>query len=267
MDHVATLAADPHFKWNPRVILDLHFETCRFQKGRHPGLYRTGPILVSAPDGSAAYTAPDNDQVAGLVAELTRSLKKQGGSVDSAVLGAIAHLNLVSIHAFEDGNGRISRIIQSLVLARDGLLAPEFGSIEPYLAKNTVGYYEALGEVQRGVYSPDRDATSWVIFCLDAHIKQARERIDLIARSADRWSRLQATAKSMDWDDRLLIALEQALAGATDRSQYAAEADVSNATASNDLRRLGDAGMLDQSGGGRSTRYAPTDRLRHITQE
>ena len=57
------------------------------------------------------------------------------GDLDAhvAVRAAMAHLHVVSVHPFRDGNGRISRIVQSLVLARQGLLAPEFSSIEEYL--------------------------------------------------------------------------------------------------------------------------------------
>ena len=54
----------------------------------------------------------------------------------------MAHLNLVMIHPFEDGNGRMSRALQSLVLARDHIVAPEFASIEEYLGRNTPAYYQ-----------------------------------------------------------------------------------------------------------------------------
>jgi hypothetical protein len=53
MDHVATLARDPQFRWLDRVLLDLHFDTCAFQRERSPGLWRTGPIYVTSPTGSS----------------------------------------------------------------------------------------------------------------------------------------------------------------------------------------------------------------------
>jgi Fic family protein len=61
------------------------------------------------------------------------------GDLDAPVVvrAAMAHLHLVSVHPFGDGNGRIARIVQSLVLAREGLLSPEFASIEEYLGKHT----------------------------------------------------------------------------------------------------------------------------------
>jgi Fic family protein len=64
------------------------------------------------------------------------------------------------------------------------------------------------------------------------------------------------------WPDRLVIALEQSLIGGTDRARYAAETAVSTATATNDLRRLSDAGLLAQTGRGKATRYHASEGLR-----
>lgn len=261
MDHVATMADDPEFEWTSRIILDLHFETCRFQKGKHPGLYRETPIEVAGPRGGPAYRGPPFEGVADLCAELIDSLTSPG-STHPAVSAAMAHLNFVSIHPFEDGNGRMSRVMQSLVLARQGILAPEFGSIEQYLAEDTASYYDELRKVQRGTYSPEHDATSWVEFCVTAHLAQAERRIELVRNAADRWASLEEIVDNHGWDDRLVIALEQALSDKTDRARYGAEADVATATASNDLRRLVDAGYLDQVGKGRTTSYEPSPRLR-----
>jgi len=111
--------------------------------------------------------------------------------------------------------------VQSLVLARDDVLAPELASIE-----------EQLGE-----------------------------------RTADdgrRWGRLEALAERRGWPDRLVIALELSLFGPVDRAAYAAEADVSPATASADFRRLLDAGLVDASGSGRSVRYRASEPLRRL---
>jgi Fic family protein len=70
----------------------------------------------------------------------------------------MSHLHVVSVHPFRDGNGRISRIVQSLVLGREGLLSPEFSSIEEYVGHNTRQYYAVLRRVHGGSYEPERDA-------------------------------------------------------------------------------------------------------------
>jgi Fic family protein len=262
MDHVGALAQDRAFRWLDRVILDLHFDACYFQRDKGPGLLRSGPIGVTASDGSLEFQGPDADAVPGLMAELVAWLGDDDPGANVVVRAAMAHLHLTSIHPFRDGNGRVSRILQSLVLAREGLISPEFSSIEEYLGENTPAYYAALREVQDGGYKPDRDASSWVALCIDAHIAQTRRRLAQIDEAAARWDRLEALVEARGWPDRLVIALEQSLTGGTDRTRYGKEAAVSMATASADFRRLLDGGLVEQRGKGRSTRYYSSDRLR-----
>ena len=265
MDHVGVMSDDPVFRWVDRVILDLHFDACYFQKDKEPGQYRRAGIEVTDPRGGPpAYVGPPAEAVPKLMGEVVRWLAR--GDVDAhvAVRAAMAHLHVVSVHPFRDGNGRISRIVQSLVLAREGLLAPEFVSIEEYLGRNTDAYYGVLQEVQGGTYQPERDARPWVEFCVEAHLEQARRRLDQLAQAGARWSALEQAVEGRGWPDRLVIALEQSLFGGVDRSTYAAEAGVAAPTASIDLRRLVDAGLVVQRGRGRATRYVASDDLRRL---
>jgi len=261
MDHVGVMADDPAFRWLDRVILDLHFDACSFQRDKSPGNWRTSPIGVTGSGGRLIYNAPDADQVPGLMGEVVEWLEQQDIDSHVVVRAAMAHLHVVSVHPFRDGNGRIARIVQSLVLAREGLLAPEFASIEDYLAAHTSEYYDVLQGVQGGRYQPERDAAAWVSFCVEAHIEQARRRLEQIEQAGARWSHLEQLVEKRGWPDRLVIALEQSLVGGTDRTRYGDEADVSPASATSDLRRLLDAGLIVQRGRGRSTRYHASDDL------
>ncbi|HEY5342051.1 MAG TPA: Fic family protein [Solirubrobacteraceae bacterium] len=260
MNHVRVMASDPHFRWLDRVILDLHFDACDFQRDKSPGLLREGPIGVTGGDGSLAYRGPDADEVPDLIAELVDWLQEGDLDAPAVVRAAMAHLNLVSIHPFRDGNGRISRIVQSLVLAREGLMSPEFSSIEEYLGAHTPAYYAALRAL-RDRYQPERDATGWVAFCVEAHLVQARQRLTQIEQAGKRWRFLENLVEDRGWSDRLVIALEQSLFHGADRSSYATEAGISSATASADLRRLLDAGLVVRQSLGRMTRYTASDAL------
>ncbi len=262
MDHVGVLAADPEFEWSQRVVLDLHFDACHFQKDKGPGQYRTQGIEVTSPGGGPpAYLGLPAEDVRPLMAEVTGWLADGDPDAHVAVRAAMAHLHVVSVHPFSDGNGRISRIVQSLVLARGGLLALEFVTIEEYLGENTASYYAALQAVQEGAYRPDRTAMPFVEFTVEAHIAQARRRLRQLAEAAARWAFLEQLVEERGWPDRLVIGLEQSLFQGTDRSRYAEEADVSAPTASNDLRRLLDAGLIGRQGRGRATRYVASARL------
>ena len=262
MDHVGTMGIDPTFQWSNRVILDLHFDACYFQRDKDPGLWRSGSIGVTAADGSLEYEGPGAEQVVALMDEVVEWLADGDLGADVVVRAAMAHLHVTSVNPFRDGNGRISRIVQSLVLAREGLTAPEFFSIEEYLSSHTQEYYAALRQVQGGSYQPDRDASGWVSFCVTAHLAQARQRLAQIKEAAARWASLEGLVEARNWPDRLVIALEQSLGGGTDRGRYGAEADVSPATASADFRRLLDAGLVEQRGRGRNIGYLASDRLR-----
>ena len=262
MDHVGVMAADEQFEWVERVVLDLHFDACYFQKDKDPGQYREAGIEVTSPEGGPpAYVGPPGEEVRPLMGEVIYSLGTGDLDAHVVVRAAMAHLHVVSVHPFRDGNGRISRIVQSLVLALRGLLAPEFVSIEEYLGEHADAYYAALREVQRGSYQPRRDATPFVRLCVEAHLAQARRRLEQLDEAAARWSYLERLVEERSWPDRLVIALEQSLFDGTDRAKYSAEADVSSPTASNDLRRLLDAGFITQQGRGPATRYVASERL------
>lgn len=262
MDHVGVMARDPGFHWNDRVILDLHFDACLFQRDKSPGQWRNGPIGVTGSNGRIIYQAPDANDVPTLMGEVVDWLESRDLDTHVVVRAAMAHLHVVSVHPFRDGNGRISRITQSLVLAREGLLSPEFASIEEYLGDNTPDYYNALQHVQGGRYQPERDAGPWVSFCIDAHLAQARRRLEQVEQAAARWAFLERLAEERGWPERFVIALEQALIGGTDRGRYSDEADISTASATNDFRRLLDVGLLSQRGRGRNIRYHASDALR-----
>lgn len=262
MDHVGVMAEDDAFEWVERAVLDLHFDACYFQKDKEPGQYRKRGIEVTSPgDGPPTYVGPPAEEVRPLVGEIVRWLGTGDLEAHLLVRAAMAHLHVVSVHPFRDGNGRISRIIQSLVLARGGLLAPEFVSIEEYLGEHTEAYYTSLQAVQGGSYKPERDAMPFVRFCVEAHLEQGRRRLRQLRQAGERWTYLEGLIVRRGWPDRLVIALEQSLFHGTDRTTYAAEAEVSAPTATNDLRRLLDAGLIRQQGRGPSTRYLASERL------
>lgn len=262
MNHVAVLARDPSFRWLDRVILDLHYDACSFQRDQDPGMWRTTPVAVVDGRGRIVYQAPPAGEVPELMGKVVEWLDQGDLGAHVVVRAAMAHLHVVSVHPFRDGNGRVSRIVQSLVLARDGLLTPEFASIEEYLGEHTPDYYEQLQRAHSATYDPRRDVSDWVAFCVRAHLDQARRRLAQVQEAATRWEQLERLADARGWPDRFVSGLEQALFDACDRTSYAREADVSAGTASSDLRRMVEAGLLVQSGQGPATRYAPSDALR-----
>src|SRR5262249_45489259 len=144
------------------------------------------------------YTAPPVEVVAGLMNELVGRLTSEDERIPCVVRAAMAHLNLVMIHPFSDGNGRMARALQTLVLGREGTLWPPFSSVEEYLGEHQRDYYDILSQVGRGQWHPEHDALPWIQFSLKAHYFQAHtllrrvrenerlyERLDRIVRDAE----------------------------------------------------------------------------------
>ena len=173
MTYVLQLADDTHFRYSTDLVRSLHYTMMSYDLARHPGRWRPGPIFVrNEATGERVYEGPDVELVPGLADELVQELNSDSRH-PVMVRAAMAHLNLVMIHPFSDGNGRMARCLQSLVLAREGILAPEFSSIEEYLGRHQGPYYDVLAAVGGGSWQPGRDATPWVRFCLTAHYRQA----------------------------------------------------------------------------------------------
>ena len=204
MTYVLQLAGDPHFRYSTDLIRSLHFMLLQHNLRKHPGRWRPGPIVVHDQEQDlVVYEAPGAETVPALMDELMASLNRADGLPD-LVRAAMAHLNLVMIHPFADGNGRMARCLQSLVLARTGVLAPPFSSIEEYLGHNTRAYYDVLAEVGGGAWHPERDTRPWIRFCLTAHYQQAgtllrrtREPRTALGSPGDR-SRQARTARTDD---------------------------------------------------------------------
>jgi Fic family protein len=103
-----------------------------------------------------------------LIAELLGSLNSKEHTSE-IVRAAMSNLNFVMIHPFSDGNGRMGRCLQTLVVAREGILEPEFCSLEEYLGVEQLAYYQVLALVGGGSWHPKNDARPWLRFILKAH--------------------------------------------------------------------------------------------------
>ncbi|MGH8885887.1 MAG: Fic family protein [Egibacteraceae bacterium] len=244
----------------------LHFMLLGHEFTKGPGRYRLGAIYVShAATGEVVYEGPDAVAVPALVDELLAGLANDRGQGPPIVRAAMAYLNLVMIHPFRDGNGRLARILQSLVLAREEILAPEFASIEEYLGRHARDYYAVLAEVGGGTWQPERGPRPWIRFCLAAHLGQARTLLRRLEEAERLWLQVEELAAQKRLPPRVVGALVFASHGhRLRRGIYRAlvEEDITEATATRDLARLVGAGLLEPIGEKRARRYLATDQLR-----
>jgi Fic family protein len=267
MTYVLQLVLEPDLEVDGQLLKSLHFMmTCYDLKSR-PGRWRAGAIYVRDDlTGEIVYEGADIDDVPHLMSELAVALPLGEGE-PALVSAAMAHLNLVMIHPFRDGNGRMARCLQSLVLASGGTLSPVFTSIEEYLGRDTEAYYRILREVGGGSWSPERDARPWVRFTLTAHLRQARTLQRRVRESERLWQEIDRLATSLTLPERAIALLFDAALGlrvrnATYRAMAAQiDEEISEQTAGRDLRQLVDAGLLVAHGEKRGRHYSGSRTL------
>lgn len=267
MTYVLQLARDPHFELSAQLLKSLHFMMLSHELKKDPGQWRTRRVQVRDDStGRVVYDAPDPDLVHELMDALIDSLRPS--TTPTLVEAAMAHLNLVMVHPFRDGNGRMGRALQTLVLAREGVLTPEFISIEEYLGRNTPEYYRVLGEVGAGRWNPDRSARPWVRFILKAHHQQATTLLRRVKETARLWEELETVVEHAGVPERSIPVLFNAARGQRIRNTgYRLHADVSAHTAGRDLKQLVEAGLLEPHGERRGRFYVGTDSLRRVRNE
>jgi len=265
MTYILQAASDPHFVHHEAVLRSLHFMMTSFDLKSNPGRWRPGAIYVKR-DGTQeiVYEGPDAALLPQLMAELVQQLNA-ATSVHVLVRAAMAHLNLVMIHPFSDGNGRMSRALQTLVLAREGVLDPTFSSIEEYLGRNTPAYYEVLGLVGQGAWHPTNDVTPWVRFCLTAHYRQAETLLRRTQETGALAGLLEQEVQQLGINDRTVMALLNAAYGYRVRNpDYRNAADVSETVATRDLTALVTAGLLVAHGEKRGRFYEAGQRVKEL---
>lgn len=266
MTYIIQLANDPNFHHTEALIRSLHYMMMKHDLSAMPGLFRPGAVFVwSTADQEVVYEGPDFELVAELVEELVEALNVLDTDEPPIVRAGMAHLNLVMIHPFKDGNGRMARALQTLVLARDLILSPEFSSIEEYLGRNTPAYYDVLAEVGGGKWQPERDARPWLRFVLVAHHRQALTLARRVREAERLWEAIDQMAQSAELDERNLGTLYNAAVGfRVRRSDHLAFAEVSERVATSDLRGLVEAGFLEPVGERRGRYYVAADPLKEL---
>jgi Fic family protein len=271
LTYVLQLAKDPHFDFSATLLRSLHFMMTEYSLDAGPGLWRPGPIWVrNDATGEVVYDAPEHDEIPELIEELVAQLRDDGG-LPAMVRGAMAHLNLAMVHPFRDGNGRMARCLQTLVLVREGILNKEFCSIEEYLGRNTAEYYEMLAHVGEGRWRPENDARPWVRFCLQAHYIQAASVLRRVRESESMFLEFDALANRFGLPYRTTAAMFDAALGLRLRNaMYRSVLEnewgepISNQTATTDLGALVRAGLLTSKGRKRGTYYIAAGPLTKI---
>jgi Fic family protein len=233
------------------------------------GAWRTdaaGPMqVVSGAMGRERvhYQAPSAKRLSG---EMRRFLKwfNANGEADLVLKAGVAHLWFVTIHPFEDGNGRIARAVADLLLARSEKSRERFYSMSSQIRTERNDYYAILESTQKG----DLDITpwlSWFLGCLGRAVDGAETMLASVLDKARFWEG-HGRQPFNERQRAILNRLLDGFAGKLTSSKWAKLAKCSQDTASRDIDDLIARGvLLKEAGGGRSTSYslAPVDPTRN----
>ena len=223
----------------------------------------SGPMqVVSGPIGreKVHFEAPDAKRLEHEMAKFLAWFEGEDG-IDPVLRASIAHLWFVTIHPFEDGNGRIARAIADMTLARADGMGDRFYSLSSQFESERKDYYDQLEKQQRGT----PEVTSWLkwfLDCLGRAIANAENTLSAVLFKARLWEKINR--QPVNERQRLIInrMLEDDFKGHMNTSKYAKLAKCSPDTALRDIQNLKSRGIFIQNpGGGRSTSYRLPDTV------
>lgn len=269
------VAAERHVEGVVEMLLDatqLYDQPLRDERlyGWHAALFPTGRSgmhkiktaawrddamqVSSGPMGKETvhFEAPDADKV---LTEMTAFLDwfNADQDMDPVLKAAFAHLWFVTIHPFDDGNGRITRAITDMQLARADQSTQRFYSMSAQIQAERHNYYAVLERTQKS----DLDITEWLKWFLDCLLNsmaQTDATISLTLKRVQFWETNRTTAFNAR-QQKMLELLLDAFFGKLTVSKYAKITKVSTDTALRDIQDLTNKGILEQEGSGRGTSY------------
>ncbi|MBR3896514.1 MAG: Fic family protein [Bacteroidaceae bacterium] len=222
--------------------------------------YRSGEMqVVSGPMGreKVHYQAPSPERVPQEMERFIHWINSDSG-IDDVIKAAIAHLWFVTIHPFDDGNGRIARALTDMLLARSEHTSKRFYSMSAKIKLQRNIYYDTLEHTQRG----DGDITDWILWflqCFDQALDGTNETLSNVLDKARYWEYFAHL--TVNERQRKLINMQfDGFFGKLTSGKWAKIAKCSSDTALNDIKDLLEKGMLVKNGeGGRSTNYSLTE--------
>lgn len=221
-----------------------------------------GPLqVVSGPMGreTVHFEAPPHEQVEQEMEQFLEWWQESRGKTEGLLRAGIAHFHFVTVHPFDDGNGRIARALTDMALAQDEKETRRFYSLSSRIMTERKEYYSALEDCQKG----DGDITrwlSWFLECADRAINASEGMIAGVLTKASFWQKhaqKTLTEQQRKVVNRLLEAEPEGFTGGLSTRKYISIAKVSRTTAYREITDLVSKGMLQVNPGkGRNVSYS-----------
>jgi Fic family protein len=199
------------------------------------------------------FQAPDSARVAGEMKQFLDWFNRDI-ALEPLLKAALAHVWFLTIHPFEDGNGRMARAISDMVLCRADQTGQRYYSMSAQIRKDRKAYYEMLEKTQKG----NMDVTAWMFWylnCMDKALAAADKILSQVLKKAEFWQQHRDTALNPR-QKLMLNKLLDSFEGKLTSSKWAKMTKTSQDTALRDIQDLLQRGLLRKDDhGGRSTAY------------
>ena len=253
--HDAPLSKERLFGWHAALFPTGYSGLSKIRVGRWRDDAKGPMQVVSGTLGRQRvhFEAPPADRLEAEISQFLDWVNLE--SKDPPLIAAgIGHLWLVTLHPFEDGNGRIARAVGDLLLVRADGSPQRFYSISAQIQRERKAYYDILERTQKGTMDVS-EWLAWFLETLHRAVEEAQRSLDTVLAKTRFWQRWAATPLN-ERQAKLLNRLLDGLAGKLTSSKWAAIAKCSQDTALRDINDLRERGVLKRSaGGGRSTNY------------
>jgi Fic family protein len=249
------LTRDRLFTWHTELFQSAKKGSTQISVGgwREPGKGSMQVVSGAMGKEKVHFEAPESSKVG---AEMGRFLEwfNENEEIDSLLKSGVAHLWFVTIHPFDDGNGRIARAIGDLLLCRADQSSQRFYSLSDQIEKTKKDYYDKLERTQKG----SLDITQWLQWYLEsvsAAIDSSGKSLEILFKVGRFWELHRATQFNVR-QQRMIQTLQSDFFGSLSSSKWAKMQKCSQDTALRDIQDLVVKGILKkESGGGRSTTY------------
>ena len=223
------------------------------------GKYRAKRVGIhDRASGELRYIAPEPEHVAELMRELVLDIERWRNDEVGPIAAALAHFGIVSVHPFEDGNGRAARLVADMLLHMTDWSIARMVSVNLAIRSTLDEYHRVLLDTQGPRFVEHVDVTPFVEFHLD-QLRRATDALEVdVVRINRIFDEVAGTAQALTSAEsrRTAVSLYYLVALASiSTSQYARLCECSQATASSDLKKLEEVNVVRREGGGRSTRY------------
>ena len=241
-----------HIPLKPSIILQLHRDLYKFESYDIGGKYKSGDNVISEEDTQGNKTVRFQPMPAWetpeAMEELCRALDEAMlmGQIDPLLLIPMFVLDFLCIHPFNDGNGRMSRLLTLLLLYRAGYIVGKYISIEKLIETTKEQYYDSLQQSSQGWHANENDYepfTKYMLGVLAGAYREFSSRVELL------------TTQGMSKSDRVRALIKDTVAPVTKKEILEKCPDISQVTVQRTLAELVESGEALKIGGGRYTKY------------